>query len=65
MDTAIPSSSKLVRIKAAAIRLGVSPRTVHRIIAQGELLKVRIRGCSCLKEDDLTAYIEKNQQKER
>jgi len=53
----------LVRLKVAAARLGVSVRTVYRIIAEGGLALVRIRGCSCLKEADLTAYVEKNKQR--
>jgi excisionase family DNA binding protein len=53
----------LVRLKVAAARLGVSVRTVYRIIAEGGLALVRIRGCSCLKEADLTAYVEKSKQR--
>ena len=54
------SDSNLIRIKAAALRLGVSERTVYRIIAEGGLSLVHIRGCSCLKEADLTAYVERS-----
>ena len=57
------SDSNLVRIKVAAVRMGVSVRTVYRIIAEGGLPLVHIRGCSCLKEGDLTAYIERSMQK--
>jgi excisionase family DNA binding protein len=53
----------LVRVKTAAGRLGVSERTVYRIIAEGGLSLVRVRGCSCLKESDLVAYVERNKQK--
>ena len=56
------SDSNLVRLKGAAARLGISVRTLYRIIAEGGLPLVRIRGCSCLKEADLTAYVEKNKQ---
>jgi len=59
------SDSNLVRLKTAAARLGVSKRTLYRIIAERELLLVHVRRCSCLKECDLTAYIERNQQKVR
>jgi excisionase family DNA binding protein len=59
------SDSNLVRVKVAAVRLGVSVRTVYRIIAEGGLCLVHVRGCSCLKESDLQAYVEKNQTKER
>ena len=46
------SECKLVRLKVAAVLLGVSVRTLYRIIAEGGLALVRIRGCSCLKEAD-------------
>jgi excisionase family DNA binding protein len=54
------SDSNLVRLKVAAHRLGVSKRTLYRIIAEGELRLVHIRNCSCLKEGDLVAYVERN-----
>jgi excisionase family DNA binding protein len=57
------NSGRLVRLKAAAARLGVSVRTLYRIIAEDGLSLVHIRGCSCLKEADLTAYIEKSKKR--
>jgi excisionase family DNA binding protein len=48
---------KLVRLKEAAYRLGVSVRTLYRIIAEGGLRLVHVRGCSCLRECDLIAYM--------
>jgi len=64
MDVAIIANldPKLVCMKVAALRLGVSVRTLYRIIAEGGLLLVHIRGCSRLKDADLIAYIEKNTQ---
>jgi excisionase family DNA binding protein len=59
------SDSNLVRLKGAAARLGVSVRTLYRIIAEGGLPLVHIRGCSCLKETDLTAYVEKSRTKDK
>jgi excisionase family DNA binding protein len=53
----------LVRLKVAAVRLGVSVRTLYRIVAEGGLPLVHIRGCSCLKEADLQNYIEKNKER--
>jgi excisionase family DNA binding protein len=53
----------LLRMKAAAARLGVSVRTVYRVIAEGGLTLVRIRGCACIAEHDLAKYIEQNTQK--
>jgi excisionase family DNA binding protein len=64
MDAASTAISycNLVRVKVAAVRLGVSVRTLYRIIAEGGLPLVHIRGCSCLKEGDLQNYIEKNKE---
>jgi excisionase family DNA binding protein len=64
MDTASTANSdfNLVRLKVAAVRLGVSVRTLYRIIAEGGLPLVHIRGCSCLKAADLQDYIEKNKE---
>ena len=59
----IESSPNLLRLKVAAVRMGVSVRTLYRIIAEGGLLLVRIRGCSCLKESDVQGYIESNMQR--
>jgi excisionase family DNA binding protein len=39
---------KLLRIGEAAHRLGVSPRTVWRMIADGQLTPVRFRRCTRL-----------------
>lgn len=65
MQTASTANSdgNLVRIKVAAVRLGVSVRTLYRIIAEGGLCVVHVRGCSCLKEADLQDYVEKNMQR--
>lgn len=52
----------LVRVKAAAARLGVSVRTVYRDIADGKLHLVHVRGCSCIKESELQNYIEGNKE---
>ena len=51
------NSGGLLRLKAAAAGLGVSIRTLYRIIAEGGLVFVHIRGCSCLKLCDLIAYV--------
>ena len=50
----------LVRVKAAAARLGVSVRTVYRDVADGKLRLVHVRGCSCIEERELQNYIERN-----
>jgi excisionase family DNA binding protein len=38
----------LVRVKQAAVLLGVSPRSVWRMLADGQLRKICVRGCTCL-----------------
>jgi excisionase family DNA binding protein len=53
----------LLRLKVAAARLGVSVRTVYRIIADGGLKLVHIRGCACISENELVNYIERNTQR--
>jgi excisionase family DNA binding protein len=65
MDAPNPTNldCNLVRLKGAAARLGVSVRTLYRIIREGGLPLVHIRGCSCLKESDLTAYVEKSKER--
>jgi len=59
------AETNLVRLKAAAGRLGVSVRTLYRIIAEGELQLVHVRNCACIKEADLLGYIERNTQRRR
>ncbi len=55
----------LLRVAPAARRLGVSVRTLYRIIAEGGLQLVHIRNCACLKEADLQGYIERNTQRRK
>ncbi len=56
------SDCNLVRVTVAAGRLGVHVRTLYRVIAQGELRLVHVRGCSCIAESDLVNYIKRNTQ---
>lgn len=37
-----------IRVKQAAALLGVSPRTVWRMLSDGQLKKICVRGCTCL-----------------
>jgi excisionase family DNA binding protein len=57
IDVVVPA---LVRVKAAAARLGVSVRTVYRDVAEGKLRLVHVRGCSCIEESELQNYIERS-----
>jgi hypothetical protein len=55
MEAASTASSdcNLALLKVAAVRLGVSVRTLYRVIGEGDLALVRIRGCSCVEEGEL------------
>lgn len=46
----------MVRVKQAATMLGVSPRTVWRMIADGQLKKICVRGCTCLLLADVVNF---------
>ena len=42
------NSCVMVRVNKAAAMLGVSPRTVWRMIADGQLKRICVRGCTCV-----------------
>jgi excisionase family DNA binding protein len=44
-------------VKQVSERLGVSEKTVRRLISDGELVAVRVRGRIVVRESDLAAYI--------
>jgi hypothetical protein len=46
----------LVRVKPAAVLLGVSTRTVWRMLADGQLKKICVRGCTCLVLADVVNF---------
>jgi len=48
---------RFCRVRKAAERLGVSVRTLYRIVAQGHLRIVRVRNCACISEADLSRYM--------
>jgi excisionase family DNA binding protein len=52
--------SGLLRIKAVAARLGVSPRTVYRLVAEGQLKILHVRGCACIEERGVQDFIERS-----
>ena len=62
IDMGVPN---LVRIKEAAGRFGVSVRTLYRVIAEGGLTVVHVRGCACIEETELREYVERNKQRRR
>lgn len=49
-------SSGMVRVKKAAALLGVSPRTVWRMIADGQLKRICVRGCTCVLRADVLNF---------
>jgi excisionase family DNA binding protein len=53
-----PTGAGLVPINAAAARLGVSPKTIRRRIADRTLPAVLDRGRLMVRTDELTAYID-------
>ena len=48
---------KFHRVKPAAERLGVSVRTLYRIVADGKLRIIRVRSCACISEVELARYM--------
>lgn len=55
----IPAPAPLRSIRAVAEFLGVSERTVRRLIAGGELKAHRIGGSLRISEADLRAYLDR------
>ena len=57
-----PSENNLQRcaisVKDAAVMLGVSPRTIWRMIADGQLTAVRVRGCTRLFSSQVMSYLQ-------
>lgn len=50
----------LLRVRQVADRLGVSVRTVRRLIARGELPQpVKVGRSSCIPADEVVAYVER------
>lgn len=50
----------LVKVQDAARLLQVSPRTVWRMIAEGQFKAVRVRRCTRLLRAELTSLAERN-----
>ena len=56
------NGEKLLRVKEAAAMLAVSPRTVWRMIADGELKMVHIRGCARVYLGSVEKYVKQSVQ---
>jgi len=51
------SNIGLVRVKRAAALLGVSPRTVWRMISEQQIKVVHVRRCTCVLLSDLMRLV--------
>jgi excisionase family DNA binding protein len=49
-----------ISVNEAAVMLGVSPRTVWRMIADGQLTAYRVRGCTRLSPVQVSGYLQDN-----
>jgi excisionase family DNA binding protein len=47
----------LLKINEAATRLGVSPRTVERMLTAGELHRIKVRSATRIDERELEAFV--------
>jgi len=54
-------TAELISVKQAAARLGVSPRTVWRMIADGQLKSVHIRGCTRVNRRSVDDYLKQSE----
>jgi excisionase family DNA binding protein len=52
------NDASLVRVKRAAAMLGVSPRTVWRMIADQQLKAVHVRRCTCVLASELKQFFQ-------
>lgn len=50
---------RLLNVDAAAAYLSVGKRTMQKLLASGEVLKVRIGSRTLIDQSDLDAYIER------
>ncbi|MDP0490802.1 MAG: helix-turn-helix domain-containing protein [Verrucomicrobiota bacterium JB023] len=51
-------TSRLLGIQEVAARLGVSRRTVERLVASNELERIKIRGRVLFRESEVESFIE-------
>ena len=59
----VPSIPKLHSLNVVADRLGLSPRSVRRLIDDGTLPSFKIGGAIRLSDDDLVALIARSRQR--
>jgi excisionase family DNA binding protein len=49
---------RLLTVKEAARYLGVSARTIYRMVGDGQLRTLKIRGCTRLRQSTVTALVD-------
>ena len=57
METITENGGCLITVQQAAAMLAVSPRTVWRMIAEGQLRAVRLRGCTRLVLEEVSSLL--------
>lgn len=58
----LPNGESLLRIKEAAACLRSSDKTVRRLIIEGKLRSVKIRGLRLIRQSDLMALVQTSTQ---
>jgi excisionase family DNA binding protein len=56
--------SDLLTIRETARSLGVSTRTIHRLVRDAELAPVRVRGAVRFRPQDVEAFVARAQRRE-
>lgn len=56
--TPLPNGDSLLRIKEAAACLRLSDKTVRRLITDGKLPSIKIRGLRLIRASDLNAMVQ-------
>lgn len=49
---------KLLTVPQVADRLAVSTRTVYRMVAEGQLETVKVRGCTRIVQDSVARFVD-------
>jgi len=57
------SSEHLLTVREVAVKLGISVRTVWRMIADGQLHAVKMRRCTRLAVADVLGYMDQSKQR--
>ncbi len=63
MEDGESKAKKVITVRAAANLLGVSVRTVWRMIADGQLHAIRVRRCTRLALAEVLRYLDQGEQR--